>query len=129
MAKKYGSSFSRRGPDVLTEELAVVLSGNAHFEFKPLFTLVYANLRARNLANGGEDMFRLRVYEKLQALVSRGMVDKAITKGVKEYFGLASLAAALPVDPLTLAATLPVDPLTLAAALPVAPLITKEAVR
>ena len=42
-------------------------------------------------------MLRLRVYEKLQALVSRGMVDKAITSGVKEYFGLAGLASALPV--------------------------------
>lgn len=117
MAKKYGSSFSRRGPDILTEELAVILSGKAHFEFKPLFSLVYANLRARNLANGGEDMFRLRVYEKLQALVSRGMVDKATTNGVKEYFGLASLAAALPANPAD--AVDPLSPLT-----PVAPMVS-----
>ena len=111
MAKKYGSSFSRRGPDILTEELAVILSGKAHFEFKPLFALVYANLRARNLANGGEDMFRLRVYEKLQALVSRGMVDRATTNGVKEYFGLASLSAALPVSPVdALAPVAPAEP-------------------
>ena len=96
MAKKYGGTFSRRGPDILTEELAMVLSNKDHFEFKALFTVVYANLRARNLANGGEDMFRLRVYEKLQALVSKGMVDKCTTGGVKEYYGLASLAAALP---------------------------------
>ena len=97
MANKIGGTFSRRGPDILTEELAVILSGKETFEFKPLFTRVYANLRARNLASGGEEMCRLRVYEKLQALVSKGMVDKAITKGVKEYCGLASLSAALPV--------------------------------
>ncbi len=97
MAKKYGGTLSRRGPDVLTEELAVILSNKARFEFKPLFTVVHANLRARNLANGGEEMLRLRVYEKLQELVSKGMVDKVVTKGVKEYFGLASLSAALPV--------------------------------
>ena len=96
MAKKYGGSLSRRGPDILTEELAMILSGKTHFEFKPLFTIVHANLRARNLANGGEEMLRLRVYEKLQELVSKGMVDKTISKGVKEYFGLASLSSALP---------------------------------
>ena len=97
MTKTFGGTFSRRGPDALTEELAVILSGKDRFEFKPLFALVYANLRSRNLASGGEEMLRLRVYEKLQALVSRGMVDKKICDGVKEYYGLASLSAALPV--------------------------------
>lgn len=96
MIKKYGGTLSRRGPDVLTEELAVVLSGKESFEFKPLFSLVYANLRARNQANGGEDMLRLRLYEKLQGLVQKGMVETASKQGVKAYTGLASLAAALP---------------------------------
>lgn len=99
MAKKYGGTFSRQGPDILTEELAMILSGKAAYEFKPLFALVYANLRARKLANGGEDMLRLRVYEKLQSLVQKGMVERACTKGVKEYVGLASLASAMPVVP------------------------------
>ena len=89
MSHKIGGSFTRRGPDVLTEELAVILSGDTSFEFKPLFILVYANLRARNLASGGEEMCRLRVYEKLHAA------------GVKTYSGLASLASALPVLPVT----------------------------
>ena len=70
--------------------------GKTGFEFKALFTIVYTNLRARKLANGGEEMLRLRVYEKLQNFVSRGMVTKTITKGVKEYLGLDSLSAALP---------------------------------
>ena len=91
MAKKYGGTFSRRGPDVLTEELAVVLCGTARFEFKPLFTLVHANLRARKLANGGEDMLRLRLYEKLQELVHKGMVQTTMNRGVKEYTALVSL--------------------------------------
>ena len=98
MAKKYGGTLSKRGPDILTEELATVLSSKAHFEFKPLFNLVHANLRARNLANGGEEMLRLRVYEKLQELVSKGMVNRVMNKGVKEYVGLASLRAALPAE-------------------------------
>ena len=99
MAKKSGGTFSRRGPDILTEELAMILIGKDTFEFKPLFTKVYTNLRARNLANGGEDMLRLRVYEKLQELVNKGMVDKVNTRGLKEYKGLASLVAALPQPP------------------------------
>ena len=96
MSQNYTTRFTRKGPDVLSEELATVMFGKTAFEFKPLFTIVYTNLRARKLANGGEEMLRLRIYEKLQAFVDRGMVDKTITKGVKEYLGLASLSSALP---------------------------------
>ena len=73
-----------------------VLSGRNSFEFKPLFEILHANLRARNSVSGGEEMLRLRAYEKLQALVSRGVVKKTITKEGKHYRGLASLAALLP---------------------------------
>jgi hypothetical protein len=93
MANPFGGNFSRRGPDVVTEELVAVLSGSASFEFKPLFDLVHANLRARKSASGGEEMLRLRAYEKLQSLVSQGMVKKTITKAGKFYKGLASLAS------------------------------------
>jgi hypothetical protein len=69
--------FLRRGgPDVLTEELINAFSGKTSFEFKALFTVVYANLRARNAAHGGEEMLRLRIYEKLQNLVQVGGVNK-----------------------------------------------------
>jgi len=101
MANTFGGSFSRRGPDLITEELAVVLSAKSSFEFKPLFDLVHANLRARNSGGGGEEMLRLRTYEKLQTLVGRGMVKKTINKTVKEYRGLASLSTVLPVVPST----------------------------
>ena len=70
------------------------------YEFKELFDLVHSNLRARNAASGGEEMLRLRAYEKLQALVSRGMVKKV----VKKYKGLPSLANALPTVPVAPAA-------------------------
>lgn len=83
MKSTYG--FSRRGPDRVAEELASVLSSKSSFEFKALFTLVHANLKARNAAGGGEEMLRLRAYEKLQALVQAGIVTK---KG-KEYKGVA----------------------------------------
>ena len=100
MAKTFGSNFSRRGPDLITEELAAVLSQKISYEFKPLFDIVHENLRARKVASGGEEMLRLRVYEKLQHLVGRGMVKKTIIKSVKEYRGLASLASALQIVPI-----------------------------
>ena len=68
------NAFSRRVPDLVTEELVAVLSRRASFEFKQLFDIVHENLRARNAASGGEEMLRLRAYEKLQNLVARGAV-------------------------------------------------------
>jgi len=84
MKTSYG--FSRRGPDRVAEELALVLQSKASFEFKALFTIVHANLRERNQASGGEEMLRLRAYEKLQNLVQAGIVKKT----GKEYKGVAS---------------------------------------
>ena len=74
------ASFTRRTPDIMTEELCAILSQNASFEFKPLYDLVYANLHARNAASGGDEMLRLRAYEKLQNLVIGGMVTKSADK-------------------------------------------------
>ena len=69
--------FSRRRlPDLVTEELVFVLSQKGPYEFKKLFDVVYDNLRGRNAANGGQEMLRLRAYEKLQYLVSSGAVKK-----------------------------------------------------
>ena len=101
MVNPRGSMFSRRGPDAVTEELVTVLSGEGCHEFKPLFTLVYTKLRARKMVSGGEEMLRLRVYEKLQQLVNQGMVSKVITEGIKEYAGLATLAAPRPLLAIT----------------------------
>ena len=79
------NAFSRRVPDLVTEELVAVFSRRASFEFKQLFDIVHENLRARNAASGGEEMLRLRAYEKLQNLVARG----AVKKTGKKYKGLA----------------------------------------
>ena len=68
----------------MAEELATVLSGKASFEFKELFTVLHANLKARNAASGGEEMLRLRSYDKLQEMVSAGIV----VKKAKEYRGV-----------------------------------------
>jgi hypothetical protein len=84
MKTAYG--FSRRGPDRVAEELAAVLSKKTSYEFKALFDIVHANLRARNAAGGGEEMLRLRAYEKLQNLVQAGIVKKTD----KKYRGVAA---------------------------------------
>jgi hypothetical protein len=76
-------------PDNVTEELVAVLSSRASFEFKPLFDVILLNLRARNAASGGEEMLRLRVYEKLQGLVNQGAVDRTVNGITKKYKGVA----------------------------------------
>src|SRR5258708_36810302 len=83
------NEMPRRVPDLVTEELVAVLSRRYSFEFKQLFDIVNENLRARNAASGGEEMLRLRAYEKLQNLVARG----AVKKNGKKYKGLPSALA------------------------------------
>jgi hypothetical protein len=58
-------------------------------KFKRLFDIVYENPRARNAASGGEEMLRLRGYEKLQNLVAPG----AVKKSGKQYKGLPTALA------------------------------------
>jgi len=88
MAISTGKAFSRRAPDIITEELVAVFASKTSYEFKPLFELVFANLRARNAASGGEEMLRLRAYEKLQSLVDRGAVKKTVNGITKKYKGV-----------------------------------------
>src|SRR5713226_5117841 len=89
MSKRSAISFTRRAPDNITEELVAVLSSRASFEFKPLFDILLLNLRERNAASGGEEMLRLRAYEKLQGLVSQGAVNRTVTGVTKKYKGVA----------------------------------------
>ena len=95
MSSHFSYSFSRRGPDNVTEELVAVLSGPKSYEFKALFLVIRAALRARNAASGGEEMLRLRAYDKLQNLVQHGQVKKTGKryKGVRK--GLLLLAEKL----------------------------------
>src|ERR1700736_4705181 len=90
MSKPSGASFTRRAPDNITEELVAVLSSRASFEFKALFDIILSNLRERNAASGGEEMLRLRAYEKLQNLVNQGAVKKTVDGINKKYRGVAA---------------------------------------
>src|ERR1700730_10837146 len=95
MSKRSAISFTRRAPDNITEELVAVLSSKVSFEFKPLFDIVLLNLRERNAASGGEEMLRLRAYEKLQGLVSQGAVNRTATGATKKYKGVTKRLLAL----------------------------------
>ena len=66
-----------------------MLSSKDSFEFKPLFEIILLNLRERNAANGGEELLRLRAYEKLQGLVHQGAVNRTVTGITKKYKGVA----------------------------------------
>src|SRR5438270_771926 len=88
-SRKEIAASKRRAPDNLTEELVAVLSSKSSFEFKPLFEIILINLRERNAANGGEELLRLRAYEKLQGLVHQGAVTRTVTGITKKYKGVA----------------------------------------
>lgn len=91
MATTKRTRFSRRLPDHVTDEIVNVLGGNDKlFGFNELFEAVYERLKERNAVSGGEEMLRLRAYEKLQNLVTRGLVEK----DGKEYRGLERIAEA-----------------------------------
>ena len=100
MPRQKHNASSRRLPDLVTEELVFVLSQKTSYEFKQLFEVVHDNLRRRNAANGGEEMLRLRAYEKLQNLVSRG----AVKKNGKIYTGNSAALAAMAANALHAAA-------------------------
>ena len=90
MATARKTRFSRRVPDHVTDELVNVLSKGKAYEFNGLFGAVYDNLKVKNAISGGEEMLRLRSYEKLQSLVSRGLVEKKL----KSYRGLKGIEKA-----------------------------------
>ena len=69
-------NFFRHRQDFVTEELTAVLLERNSYEFNDLFEAVHTKLRDRKAASGGEEMLRLRVYEKLQGLVAQGLVKK-----------------------------------------------------
>src|SRR5687768_16364462 len=73
--------FPRSRPDPLLEEVLEVLASNESYDLNGLFEVVHAKLRARNAAHSGQEMLRLRTYEKLQTLMKEG----AITKTAKFY--------------------------------------------
>jgi hypothetical protein len=84
------ASFSRRVVDHVTDELVNVLSSGDTLEFKVLFGRVFEGLKLKNAVSGGEEMLRLRCYEKILKLTNSGLVEKI----GKSYRGLEGIEAA-----------------------------------
>ncbi|MEG0024886.1 MAG: hypothetical protein RR250_07330 [Akkermansia sp.] len=78
----------KRAPDHIREEIIDVLLGSDMLEFNTIFMRVVESLKKKSLSTGGEEILRLRIYEKLQALVALGALKK---KG-KEYTELPKLS-------------------------------------
>src|SRR5947199_8693331 len=66
------NAFSRRVPDLVTEELVAVLSRRSCFEFKQLFDIVHENLRARVAGSGGEERMQRGAYEEPRNITAAG---------------------------------------------------------
>ena len=68
------------------EELVTALLEARTFEFKALFLAVHSSLKEKKTGSVGEEMLRLRMYEKLQSLVREGSATKVAGryKGVRD---------------------------------------------
>ena len=86
--------FFRNSIDHVTDELVIALSGGEAIEFKALFAIVFEGLKRKNAVSGGEEMLRLRCYEKLLKLSGAGLVQKSN----KTYRGLEGLDQASSVN-------------------------------
>ena len=96
MANTKRAAFNRRSVDHVTDEIIIALSGGITIGFRPLFLKVFDGLKNRNAASGGEEMLRLRCYEKLLKLAKCGLVEK----NDKTYRGLEGLEQASSINQL-----------------------------
>ena len=74
--KRSNKAFFPNLRDNTGEQLIAVLLEGTTLTFEEIFRSVETRLKARNLQRVGEELIRLRTYEKLQALVAEGAVKK-----------------------------------------------------
>ena len=79
------SRSSRKTPDLVTDELILILHEAGMLEFNDIFQRTVVVMKAKHMSLGGEEILRLRIYEKLQNLVSAGGLMK---KGRPQADGL-----------------------------------------
>ena len=73
------SRSSRKTPDLVTDELILILHEAGMLEFNDIFQRTVVVMKAKHMSLGGEEILRLRIYEKLQNLVSAGgLMKKAV---------------------------------------------------
>lgn len=90
--QNYGLKRSRKAPDNLMITLVEALGDNQKYGFNDIFEKTFELLKKRNAVSGGEEMLRLRTYEKLQGLVQKGCVERT----GREYKATKRLQEALP---------------------------------
>ena len=73
------SRSSRKTPDLVTDELIIILHEAGMLEFNDIFQRTV--IVKKHMSLGGEEILRLRSYEKLQGLVSAG----GLVKKGREY--------------------------------------------
>ena len=66
------SRSSRKTPDLVTDELIIILHEAGMLEFNDIFQRTVIVMKQKHMSLGGEEILRLRIYEKLQGLVSAG---------------------------------------------------------
>jgi hypothetical protein len=67
---------TRKPQDQIRAEMLQVLSLAEIILFNDIYEQVFSNMKSKGLATGGEEILRLRIYEKLQTLVSQGALHK-----------------------------------------------------
>lgn len=73
--RKYHSS--RKTPDLVTDVLILILHEAGVLEVNDIFQRAVIVMKENHIPLGGEEILRLRIYEKLQNLVSSGgLVNK-----------------------------------------------------
>lgn len=77
--RKYHSS--RKTPDLVTDVLILILLEAGVLEFNDIFQRAVTVMKENHIPLGGEEILRLRIYEKLQNLVSSG----GLVKKGREY--------------------------------------------
>ena len=83
------SAFSRRLPDLVTEELVAALSKKGStFEFKQLFDVVHERLRARNAASGALKNAQANPTDP-NAIKQLGAADGALGAVMTRFMALA----------------------------------------
>ena len=70
------SRSSRKTPDLVADELILILHEAGMLEFNDIFQRTVAVMKEKHMSLGGEEILRLRIYEKLQNLVSAGGLMK-----------------------------------------------------
>ena len=83
------SRSSRKAPDLVTDELIVILHEAGMLEFNEIFQRTVVVMKEKHMSLGGEEILRLRIYEKLQNLVSSG----GLVKKSREYTAQPKLMA------------------------------------